>query len=261
MVTKRLARTNVIAAFETFDAASVALDRLADADVPNDELSLLAKDLEMRPGEGSPKTTQAVGTSGIAKVAGAGLLASGGAGGVLGALVAAGVAAIPGVGLAVGAAALYGALAGAATGGVAGGLIGAEASARKSMMWEQTLNPLLTRVEEGLVLVGVHTDDEARAASAADILEELEPVELAQLEADESFEPPGDFAAIAGRDLPSGDPQSPGGELGHDQVDHPDGKLLGMEERGDTATSGRDDAAEREGRIPSPDDDGDDGGS
>lgn len=259
MVTKRLATTNVIAAFETFDAASVALERLDEAGVPNDELSLLAKDLEMRPGESSPSPTQAVGTSGIAKVAGAGLLATGGAGGVLGGLVAAGVAAIPGIGLAVGAAALYGAAAGAATGSVAGGLIGAEASARKSMMWEQTLNPLLTRVEEGLVLVGVHSDDENRAAAAADVLEGLEPVEVVRLDADESFQPPGDFAAIAGRDLPSGDPDSPGGELGHDRIDHPEGKLIGMEERGDSATSGREDAAEREKRVPSPDGDEADG--
>lgn len=244
MATKRLARFNVIGAFDDLGEATDALDRLREEDVPDGELSLLSREREMRPGGSGPTEAQATGASGLAKSALAGIGAGGATSGALGALAGIGVAAVPGVGLAIGAAALYGAISGAAVGHITGGLIGAEAGARKSMMWEQTLNPLITKVDEGYVLVGVHTDDEERAERAEAVLAELEPAESARLDADESFEPPGDFAAIAGRGIPSGQPDSPGAELGHERAERPDADLVGMEERGDSPTRGRDDPAD-----------------
>jgi hypothetical protein len=258
MVTKRLARFNVVAAFADMDAPKAALDRLRAEGIPPEEMSLLGPEHEMRPGDEEPKRTEATGTSGIASTTAIGAGGGGAAGGVVGALAALGVAAVPGVGIAAGAAALYGAIAGASTGGIAGGLFGAQSSARKSMMWEQTLNPLITRVEQGAVLVGVHSEEEATVASAQDALEGLgtavEPI--ARLDADESFEPPGDLAAIAGQTIPSGHPERAGGAV--EPHDDPDAKTIGIHERGGGPTSGRDEAAEREKRVPDPDDVGDD---
>lgn len=257
MATKRLARFNVVAALPGMDAAGTALDRLRAEDIPPEEMSLLGPEHEMRPGDEEPKRTEATGTSGIASTTAIGAGGGGAAGGVVGALAALGVAAVPGVGIAAGAAALYGAIAGASTGSIAGGLFGAQSSARKSMMWEQTLNPLLTRVEQGAVLVGVHSEDEATVASAQEVLEglgtTLEPV--ARLDADESFEPPGDLAAVAGRTIPSGHPERAGGAVEPD--DDSDVKRIGIEERGEGPTSGRADAEGREKRVPDPDDVGD----
>jgi hypothetical protein len=247
VATKRLAHFNVVAAFDGLDRAVAAVERLQAEGVPDGELSLLGPEHEMRPGSSEPTEAHATGSSGLAKSALAGVGAGAATGGVLGVLAGVGAAAIPGIGLAVGAGALYGAVSGAAVGHIAGGLIGAEVGARKSMMWEQTLNPIMSKVEEGYVLVGVHTDEVARADHAEETLADLEPVEAARLDADESYRPPGDFAAIAGRDIPSGDPDSPGGELGHDRAEYPDAKLVGMEERGETPTRGgdEDDAPER----------------
>ncbi len=238
MATKRLARYNEVAVFERIDHALQALETLADSGLQAEELSLLGPEHEMRPGEGTVTDQTAEHTSGIGKAAAAGIGVGGAAGGVLGALIGAAVTAVPGVGLAVGAGAIYAALAGAATGHIAGGLLGAQAGARKSMMWEQTLHPLIAAVDEqGYVLVGVHSDSEERVELGSEVLRRFQPHDLRRLDADESFVPPGDVAAVAGRSIPSSHPDHPGAALGRDEVDRDDARKLGTELRpqeGDT---------------------------
>lgn len=232
MTTKRLAHFNVIAVFESLDRALVALQTLADSGLQAEELSLLGPEHEMRPGAGTVKEQTVDATSGIGKTAAAGIGAGGVAGGVLGALIGAAVTAVPGVGLAVGAGAIYAAIAGAATGHIAGGLLGAQAGARKSMMWEQTLHPLVAAVDErGYVLVGVHSDDEERVELGMKVLRRFQPYDLRRLDADESFVPPGDVSAVAGRSIPSSHPEQPGAALGRDEVDWDDARKLGTELR------------------------------
>lgn len=239
MVDKRLARFNAIAVFESIDRALHGVQTLADSGLQAEELSLLGPEHEMRPGAGTVKEQTVNLTSGIGKAAVAGIGAGGATGGILGALVGAAVTAIPGVGLAVGAGAIYAALAGAAVGHIAGGLLGAEAGARKSMMWEQTLHPLVALVDQrGYVLVGVHSDDEDRVDLGEEVLRRLEPYDLRSLVADETFAPPGDVSALVGRSIPSSHPTQPGAALGRDEVDWDKARKLGMELRpkeGDTA--------------------------
>lgn len=238
MVEKGLAHHNVVAVVETLDDGRGAIEELREAGVGDDELSLLGSDHSMRPGEGqvteSPGST---GTAGVGKSTLAGLSAGTVGGGVLGSVAGLAVSAIPGVGLAAGAAALYAGVAGAATGQIAGGLVGAETGGRKAMMWAQSLQPFVARVqEEGQILVGVHTEDSELADTAEQRLRELDPVEVVRLEADESFVPPGDRSAVAGRSVPSSVPDSPGAELGRDRA--------GEDSAAGVATRGPDDGDE-----------------
>lgn len=236
MVEKRLARHNVVAVLETFDGGRDALEELRDAGIGTEALSLLGPEHEMRPGQGRVSESPGTTTTGIGKAALGGIGAGTVGGGVLGALAGAAVTAIPGVGLAVGAGALYAGIAGAATGQIAGGLLGAEAGGRKSMMWAQSLQPFVARVrQEDKVLVGVHTEDLEQADRAQEILEDLDTVDVIRLDADESFIPPGDAAAVAGRSIPSSVPDQPGADLGRDQTGE-DAPVIGMAERGEGAT-------------------------
>lgn len=238
MATKRLARFNAVAVFERIEHALQALETLGDSGLQAEELSLLGREHEMRPGAGRVTEQTVESTSGIGKTTAAGIGVGGAAGGVLGALLGAAATAIPGVGLAVGAGAIYAAIAGASTGHIAGGLLGASAEARKSMMWEQTLHPLVALVnEQGYVLVGVHSDDEERVELGMQVLRRFQPHDLRRLDADESFVPPGDVSAVAGRSHPSSHPDHPGAALGRDEVDRDDARRFGTELRpkeGDT---------------------------
>ncbi|MFN2555736.1 MAG: hypothetical protein ABR592_02505 [Nitriliruptorales bacterium] len=232
MATKRLARFNAVAVFERVEHALQALETLADSGLQAEELSLLGPEHEMRPGTGSVTEETADSTSGIGKAAATGTVVGGAAGGVLGALIGAAATAIPGVGLAVGAGAIYAAVAGATTGHVAGGLLGAQAGARKSMMWEQTLHPLVALVDEqGYVLLGVHSDDEERVDLGMQVLRRFQPRDLHRLDAEESFVPPGDVSAVVGRSIPSSHPDHPGAALGRDAVEWDDARKLGTELR------------------------------
>ncbi len=232
MATKRLARCNAVAVFERIEHALQALQTLADSGLQADELSLLGPEHEMPPGVGTVSEQTAEHTSTLGKAAAIGTGVGGAAGGILGALIGAAVTAVPGVGLAVGAGAIYAAIAGATTGHIAGGLLGAQAGARKSMMWEQTLHPLVAAVDEhSYVLVGVHSDDEERVELGMEVLRRFQPRDLRRLDADESFVPPGDVSAVAGRSIPSSHPDHPGAALGRDEVDREDARKFGTELR------------------------------
>lgn len=233
MATKRLARHNVVAVFGTFDDAERALGALQEEGLTAAELSLLGPEHVMRPGTGTPKESPTRSSGGVGKGAVAGITTGAATGGALGATGGAVAAAIPGVGWAVGTAVGLGALAGAVAGQIAGGLLGAEAGGRKAMMLEQTFHPLLTRVERGDVLLGVHSDDRSRIEEAEDVLGTLAADEVVRVDADETFDPPGDISAVADRTIPSSHPDQPGGEVGRDVVPTEDGRTVGMEERPD----------------------------
>lgn len=208
---KRLARHNLVAAFGTAEDGLEVLRDLGEAGLTADELSLVAPDLEKRPGAQVPREAADTTSTGLGTALGLGIGTGAVTGGVLGAIVGAGVTLIPGVGLAAGAGALYAAVAGAAAGHIAGGLLGVEAGARKQMMWAEALHPLVSRVDtEGLVLVGVHSDDKDRIDIGEERLQGFDAIEVHRFEADESYEPPGRVTAVAGRDVPSTHPEHPG---------------------------------------------------
>ncbi|MGH3443722.1 MAG: hypothetical protein ACRDUY_17075, partial [Nitriliruptorales bacterium] len=106
------------------------------------------------------------------------------------------------------------------------GLLGVEAGARRQMMWAEALHPLVSRVDtDGLVLVGVHSDDEDRIELGEERLERFDAIEIHRFEADESYEPPGRVTAVAGRDMPSTHPEHPGttaGGVGAEDEDEAD---------------------------------------
>lgn len=233
MTTKRLAYHNTVAVFDRFEEAARALDALEREGFTAEELSLLGPEHVMRPGTGEPKEAPRGAAGGIGKATLAGAGAGATVGGALGAGSAAAAAAIPGVGWAVGAAAGLGLLAGAVMGHIPGALLGAEAGARKNMMLQQTFHPLLVEVEQGKVLLGVHSDEPSRVTEAQDVLETFDAERVVRLDADETYGPPGDMSAIADRSIPSSHPERPGGELGRDRVPTSEGRTIGMEERAD----------------------------
>lgn len=190
MAIHRLAHHNVVGVFPAFEAASEALDALAEGGFdPNGELSLLGPDHEMRPAVDHIVDANGEGASGTA----AGLVKGGAVGGTLGATVttlgAVAATAIPGIGMAVGTAALIGAVSGAAGGSTVGGLLGLESAGRRTTMWQQSLAPLAARVpRDHVVLVAAHVDDEDRASEAREILEGRAN-EVHVLEADVAYTP------------------------------------------------------------------------
>jgi hypothetical protein len=220
MTEHRLAPHNVVGVLATYDAASGALDALvADDFDPRGELSLLGPEHEMRPAVGHVSEGNGEGASGTAT----GLVAGGGAGAATGTvattLAAVAATAIPGVGLAVGSAALIGAAAGAAGGSTVGALLGLEAAGRRTTMWQQTLSPLMRRVQaDGVVLVAAHVDDAERAARARDLLSE-HGAEVHHLDADVDYAPERQEANV-GVTVPSGSPEDPGGVMGPGKDDH-----------------------------------------
>jgi hypothetical protein len=117
--------------------------------------------------------------------------------------------ALPGIGLAVGPALVYGLATGAVGGSVVGGIFGLETAGRRATMWQQTLSPLFSRVSgEGVVLLGVHVDDDDRRDTAQDLLAPA-ATEVHLLEADEDHHVGDTTEPIAERH-PSGHPESVG---------------------------------------------------
>ena len=178
-----LGRYHAIAAFPTFQRAREALGALEQAGFGATELSLVGPEHEMRPEAATPTEHATTGTSGIGKAAVAGGGAGAVTGGALGVLGGLALTLIPGVGLAAGAGALYGVIFGAGAGHVVGALTAAEKVARENEAWEAAIDPLLARVRDGAVLVGVHSDDEQRAAAGEDVLSGLGPDEVKRIEA------------------------------------------------------------------------------
>jgi uncharacterized protein (TIGR02271 family) len=154
---------NVIGMFENFSDAQRAVERMINAGIDRDQISIIGRDSERDRERITPEHT-----SGAGKGAGIGA-AVGGIGGLI-----AGIAglAIPGIGpiLAAGplAAAIGGALGGAGLGAAAGGLIGALTDMGVP---EHEARHYEDEVRQGKILVTVRADNDDEADRAADIMD------------------------------------------------------------------------------------------
>jgi hypothetical protein len=166
------AQLNVFAAYPDLAEARVVLDDLHAAGIPHEELSLLTRE-EVQ--EASPDA-QPQDIAGTAKRAAAGSAAGGALGGTLGAIAGIATVGLPGIGVVIGAGAVFAA--------AAGGVLGAH-STPDPEAWRERLDSVLGLVEDGYVLVGVHTHDPARAASAEDLLQRSDPYLLDRFDASE----------------------------------------------------------------------------
>lgn len=152
---------NVVAVFAGEEAARRAVEAVHGAGITAEQVSIVGRYAEGEgEDEGAAVTNQMLvgGAKGSA------------AGGLAGLVAGALVLAVPGVGAVLGAGVLAGAIGGAAAGATAGALWGGF-----SRMWDMTYRDL---VQEGRVLVAVHTDDEAEAARAIRLLQDAGPDRL-----------------------------------------------------------------------------------
>jgi hypothetical protein len=171
-----LAAHNVVAAFEDAAKARSALDALRQQGFADDELSFVSRDPGAAPVEGESFEESADVSDRLVGGATKGGLAGGGIGGLAGFLAGALAFGIPGIGPAVGAGIWIATGAGAAAGATAGGLIGGF-----SNIWDMRYRDM---VRDGRVLLGAHSDDEARANEAYAVLLEFHPVHLAHFDTD-----------------------------------------------------------------------------
>lgn len=226
MTEKRLALHNAVAVFERLDDAMSAVEALREAGFDADELSLLSRTHGMAPGSGQVREQPTISGGGVGKAALLGLNLFTVVGAVVGAITGVVLWNVVGFGPLWANVVVVGVI-GAWFGHLPGALLGAEAGARKRQMWTQTLEPHLTKVEEGLVLVGVHTNDASRVELAGERLHDLEPLQMERLGAEEAFDPPGTVASFWDQTIPTSHPQRVGGELGRKQAD----TRVGVDER------------------------------
>ena len=157
--------------FDSYDAATAAVNSLEASGVPHSDISIVANNADKI--ATTDRTSEAGEDAGKGATAGAVL---GGAGGLLAGL---GMLAIPGLGPVVAAGWLastaVGAVAGAAVGGAAGGIVGAMTDAGVP---ERDAHVYAEGVRRGGTLVSARVDD-ARAADAQAILERNKTVDIA----------------------------------------------------------------------------------
>jgi hypothetical protein len=170
---EQLARFNLLAAYHDLAEAEVMLEDLHASGIPHEELSLLTREEahKLSPDDSPPQDLQDT-----AKKAVAGAAAGGAVGGTLGAIAGIASIGLPGVGVAIGAGAIFAA--------AAGGVLGAQSTADPEA-WKERLDPVLGLVGDGYVLVGVHTGDAGRAASAEELLRNSDPYRLERIDTSE----------------------------------------------------------------------------
>lgn len=154
------ATMHILGAFRTVEGAKLAVERLADADVPRDSISLLVSEDARRRLATVERHTKA--PEGVA----AGGIAGGVLGGIVAGLTTVAAVAMPGVGLLAAGplvAALAGAGAGAAAGGIIGGLMGLGMSEHEAKYYTDIIG-------DNGVLVAVSTDDKLVKATAKQTL-------------------------------------------------------------------------------------------
>jgi hypothetical protein len=151
--TKTHCAHNVVAVFADEERARSAVDALRGTGIDAEQLSVVGRRAEGESVEEGAKVTNQMLMGGAKGSA---------VGGLAGLTAGALVLAVPGVGAVLGAGVLAGAVGGAAAGATAGALWGGF-----SRMWDMTYRDL---VQEGRVLVAVHTDDEAEAAHATRLM-------------------------------------------------------------------------------------------
>lgn len=184
---------NVIGVFEDVSEARAAIDRMTNAGIDRDQISLVSRDADKeRTGE---TTTEH--TSGAGKGAGIGA-AVGGIGGLI-----AGIAglAIPGLGpiLAAGpiAAAIGGGLGGAGLGAAAGGLIGALTNMGVP---EEEARHYENQVRGGKILVTVRADNDDEADRVSNIMDVGGAVDVQAGSREESAEAPVEYQGARSRE-------------------------------------------------------------
>jgi len=161
---------SVICLVESRPVAELIVERLTSAGFPIGDISVLLSDQDGTRDLSYEKHTKA--PEGIATGAGTGGIL----GGTVGALAGIGLLAVPGVGpfLAAGPimASLSGAALGATLGGVAGGLVGLGIPEYEAKRYNG-------KVEDGHVLISVHTQNGDETARAVEILKASEAKDIA----------------------------------------------------------------------------------
>lgn len=168
----QLSRHNVIASFRDRERADEALEALGRDGFAPEEVSLLGQPIEDIDAVGEHEEDAPV-DGGVGRQIAAGVGVGGLGGGVAGLLIGAAVSAIPGVGP-VAAIGLLAGTSGAAMGATVGGIVEGESAMRTDHSWDQTFEAIKT----GAVVVGVHSDDPERIATATATLNALNPMEL-----------------------------------------------------------------------------------
>lgn len=148
--------------FKSRAQAEVCIDNLLAADFRNDDISVLAPDVDATRELATEKNTKAP------EGAAAGATTGGAVGGTLGLLAGIGALAIPGLGPFIAAGPIMGALAGLGAGAAAGGLIGALLGMG---IPEYEAKRYEGQVKDGGILVSVHCDDSNWTSRAKEILE------------------------------------------------------------------------------------------
>jgi len=185
---------NVIGVFENSSQAHAAVERMINAGIDRDQISVVTRDSD----HDKIRNDSAELTSGAGKGAGIGA-ALGGVGGLI-----AGIAglAIPGIGpiLAAGpiAAALGGALGGAGLGAAAGGIIGALTDMGVP---EDEARHYEDQVRQGKSLVTVRADDDNEADRASDIMDVQGAVDIEGRTRHDSVEAAPEYEGARSRDM------------------------------------------------------------
>ena len=185
---------NVIGVFDNSSQAHVAVERMVNAGIDRDQISLVTRDTEHDSNNREATTDH---TSGAGKGAGIGA-ALGGVGGLI-----AGIAglAIPGIGpiLAAGpiAAAIGGALGGAGLGAAAGGIIGALTDMGVP---EDEARHYEDQVRQGKILVTVRADNDNEAERASNIMDVQGAVDVEGGSRDDSVEAAPEYEGTRSRD-------------------------------------------------------------
>lgn len=163
---------SVTGLFDQYSDAQAAVDRLAEAGISHDDISVVASNVDGRYDTDKSEAAEGAGTG-----AGIGALV-GGAGGLLTGL---GMVAIPGVGPVVAAgwlvATAAGAAAGAVAGGAAGGLIGALTNSGVS---EEDAHVYAEGVRRGGTLVTARVTEGAEEDAARAILQQSNWVDIGE---------------------------------------------------------------------------------
>jgi uncharacterized protein (TIGR02271 family) len=184
---------NVIGVFDNSSEARAAVERMIDAGIDRDEISLVTRDSDHE----KIRADATEHKSGAAKGAGVGA-ALGGVGGLIAGL--AGLA-IPGIGpiLAAGpiAAALAGALGGAGLGAAAGGLIGALTDMGVP---EEDARHYEDQVRQGKILVTVRADNDNEADRASEIMLVQGAVDVEEKNRHDSVEAASEYHGERSRD-------------------------------------------------------------
>jgi hypothetical protein len=174
---------NVFATFAEPDRARDAVVALERAGIEGNLISALALDRSdaTEPGDESTMAATVDKDVELLKELGPDVGRGAAIGAVAGALGSTAVAlAIPGVGLALGAGILAVAAGGAMAGTGVGGFAGAVSSTPATPGWEQALIDL----DDGRVVIGVHTDDRETYDRAAAVLDDAHSLSVRRLDAD-----------------------------------------------------------------------------